>query len=465
MLELKGKYNKDCKIFVDEVENEAISLIQSILDKKVSDGVPVRIMPDVHAGKGITIGFTMPLTDMLSPSYVGVDIGCGMLSAKFDGQTSMDLEKVDIKIRERVPMGFELHDSRLMTEIPFNEVQRIADEFTKKFNDKFGTDYTAPTYNEKWLDKKLKDVKIDPIKFWNSIGTLGGGNHFIEIGKSNISNSYWVTIHSGSRNFGLKIADYWTNVANGKVKVAPKEYNDELQDIIQNTVPKSDIPKKMKELKEKYGMGIDKEFLQEDNLMGYLYDMIFAQQYAVWNREVMLDSIKKALKIKNFEEVINTTHNYVDFKDFVIRKGAISSYKGEKLIIPFNMRDGILICEGKSNPDWNNSAPHGAGRLMSRSKAKESVDLKDFKRTMKDVYSTSVCKSTLDESPFAYKSSEMIEEAIEPTATILEKIKPVLNIKDKSEQVSWKERRAKKKKDQDRKRERRDKSFRNMKRM
>ena len=465
MLELKGKYNKDCKIFVDEVEEQAISLIQSILDKKVSEGVTVRIMPDVHAGKGITIGFTMPMTDMLSPNYVGVDIGCGMLSAKFDGQTSLDLEKVDIDIRERVPMGFNIHDERIFKSIPFNDVQRIADDFTKNYNEKFGTSYVSPTYDEKWLDKKLKDIKIDPIKFWMSIGTLGGGNHFIEIGKSDVSNSYWVTVHSGSRNFGLKIADYWNNVANGKVKNVPKEYNDELNNIIQNTVPKSDIPKKMKELKEKYGFGVDKEFLQGDNLMGYLYDMIFAQQYATWNRETMLDSIKRALKIKKFDEVINTIHNFVDFKDFVIRKGAVASYKGEKLIIPFNMRDGILVCEGKSNEDWNNSAPHGAGRLMSRSKAKESVDLKDFQRTMKGVYSTSVCKSTLDEAPFAYKSSEMIEKAIEPTATILEKIKPILNIKDKSEGMSWKQRKANKKKDVQRKKERKQMAYRKMKRM
>jgi len=465
MIELKGKYNKDCKIFIDDVENEAISLIQAILDRKVSEGVTVRIMPDVHAGKGITIGFTMPLTDMLSPAYVGVDIGCGMLSARFDGQTSMDLEKIDIAIREKVPMGFNTHESRIFKSIPFDQVQEIADLFTKNYNEKFGTSYVAPTYDEKWLDKKLKDVKIDPSKFWGAIGTLGGGNHFIEIGKSDVTNSYWVTVHSGSRNFGLKIADYWTNVANGKVKVAPKEYNEALDKVLQTTFPKSDIPKKIKELKESFGMGIDKEFLQGDNLMGYLYDMIFAQQYATWNRETMLNSIKGALKIKNFDEVINTTHNYVDFKDFVIRKGAISSYSGEKMIIPFNMRDGILLCEGKSNEDWNNSAPHGAGRLMSRSKAKESVDLKDFQRTMKGVYSTSVCKSTLDEAPFAYKSSEMIEQAIEPTATILEKIKPILNIKDKSEGESWKQRKANKKKDMARKNERRDKSFRNMKRM
>jgi len=465
MIELKGKYNKDCKIFIDDVETEAISLIQSILDQPASEDVPVRIMCDTHTGKGIVIGFTMPLTHLLDPAWIGVDIGCGVLMASFPTTYKMDLEKIDIAIRERVPMGFNIHESRIFSNIPFEEVQKIADEFTKNFNEKFGTSYVAPTYNEKWLDKKLKDVKIDPSKFWNAIGTMGGGNHMIEVGKSDTYNKYWVTIHSGSRNFGLKIADYWTNVANGKIKNVPTEYNIELDNIIQNTIPKSDIPKKMKELKEKYGFGVDKKYLEGDNLIGYLWDMIFAQQYAMWNRQTMLEQVKKALKIKNFDEVFDTTHNYVNFRDFMIRKGAISSYIGEKMAIPLNMRDGVMICEGKSNSDFNFSAPHGAGRLMSRSKAKESVDLKDFQKTMKGVYSTSVCKSTLDEAPFAYKSSEMIEQAIEPTATVLEKIKPVLNIKDKSEGMSWKERKAKKKKDQDRKKERRDKSFRNMKRM
>lgn len=289
-------------------------------------------------------------------------------------------------------------------------------------------------------------------------------NHFIEIGKSDKTNDYWVTVHSGSRNFGLKIADYWTNVANGQVFVATREYNDELNDIMMNCVPKSDISKKIKELKNKYKLGIEKEFLQGENLIGYLYDMIFAQQYALWNRNTMLSLIQKALNIKNFDEVINTIHNYVDFRDFIIRKGAISSYIGEKMIIPFNMRDGILLCEGKSNEDFNFSAPHGSGRLMSRSKAKEFVDLKDFQQTMKDVYSTSVCKSTLDESPFAYKSSELIKELIEPTVTILETIKPVLNIKDRSEAVSWKDRKVQKR-ENDKKRDKEMKSQRNAKKM
>lgn len=279
-------------------------------------------------------------------------------------------------------------------------------------------------------------------------------NHFIEIGKSDLTNDYWVTIHSGSRNFGLKVEAYWTKVAKSKVFIPTKEYNDALTDIMLNTIPKSDIPFKARELKEKFALGIEKEYLSGDNLMGYFFDMIFAQQYAIWNRKTMLDLIKKVIGLKNYDEEIHAVHNYVDFKDFIIRKGAIASYEGQKMIIPFNMRDGILLCEGKSNPDWNFSAPHGAGRIMSRGQAKASVALEDFQKVMKGVYSTSVCRSTLDESPFAYKSADTIEKAIEPTVTILERIKPVLNIKDKSEGESWKERNEKRKADKERRRER-----------
>lgn len=445
MIELKGKYNKDCKIFADVIENEAIATIQGILDERATDNVPVRVMPDVHQGKGIVIGFTMPLTTLLTPNWCGVDIGCGMLSARFSNTYKVDLEKIDKKIRNVVPLGFDIHENVIFKNIPFDEVQRTANLFTEKFNEKFGTDYVSPTYSEKWLTKKLKDIDMDSEKFWKSIGTLGGGNHFIELGKDSGGN-FWITIHTGSRNFGLKIADYWTNVAKGKVMVASDEYNKELNDIFENTVPKNLIPKRVKELKEKYGLGVDKIYLSGENMMGYLYDMIFAQKYAEWNRDTILSSIKDELKIKSFDEVVSTIHNYIDFNDFIIRKGAISSYENKKMIIPFNMRDGILLCEGKSNVDWNFSAPHGAGRVMSRSKAKEAVDLDKFKETMKGIYSTSVNKNTLDESPFAYKKSEVIEEAIEPTATILDRIKPILNIKDGGKTESWKERRAKMKK-------------------
>ena len=246
--------------------------------------------------------------------------------------------------------------------------------------------------------------------------------------------------------------------------IPTKEYNDALTDLKLNTVPKSDIPRKARELKQKFAFGVEKEYLSGDNLMGYFFDMIFAQQYAVWNRITMLGLIKKAIGIKRYDEEIHAIHNYVDFKDFIIRKGAIASYVGQKMVIPFNMRDGILICEGKSNDDWNFSAPHGAGRIMSRGKAKEFVDLKDYQKVMKGIYSTSVCRSTIDESPFAYKNPDTIEKAIEPTATILERVKPVLNIKDKSEGETWQERKAKEKKAKQLKRERDEIAFLKMKR-
>jgi tRNA-splicing ligase RtcB (3'-phosphate/5'-hydroxy nucleic acid ligase) len=442
MIELKGKYT-NAKIMIDQVENGLLEQVYGIINSAASDGLKVVIQPDCHVGAGICVGFTMELGTMISPKICGVDIGCGMLSFRFSKNTKLNLKDIDNKIRQFIPMGFNIHENQIFKNIPFEDVQKIADIFTKKYNEKFNTNYEAPTYNEKWLDKKIKDINIEQNKFWNAIGTLGGGNHFIEIGVSNITDDYWVTIHSGSRNFGLKIADYWTNIATGKVKVASNEYNKEREEIIANTFPKSDIPKKLDEIKRKYDVGINKEYLQGQNMMGYLYDMIFAQQYSLWNRTIMMELISNAIGIKKIDEIIHTIHNYVDFNDFIIRKGAISSYEGQKMIIPFNMRDGILLCEGKSNSDWNYSAPHGSGRLLSRNEAKQKIDIIKFKESMKEVYSTSVNKDTIDESPFVYKDSNMIENLIQPTAKIIDRIKPILNIKDSSNSLSWKERKIK----------------------
>lgn len=264
-------------------------------------------------------------------------------------------------------------------------------------------------------------------------------NHFIEIG-IDTNEDYWITVHTGSRNFGLKVADYWNNVAKSQTIVAPDVYARELDYIKQNTLPSNLIPQKIQELKDKYKVGVNKEYLQGDNMIGYLFDMIFAQKYAEWNRTTIMNIIKDIIGISKYEETVSTVHNYIDTKDMIIRKGAIASYVGEKLIIPFNQRDGILLCEGKSNPDWNFSGPHGAGRKWSRSKAKEMVTVEQVKKSMKGIYTTSICKETLDESAFAYKNSETIEEAIEPTANIIDRIKPILNIKDTGKMESCKER-------------------------
>lgn len=442
MIELKGKYGT-AKIMIGEIESGLYDQIYSVLNSPVAKDKKIVIQPDCHVGSGICVGFTMELSNKINPNWIGVDIGCGMISAKFSGKTKMDLPKINTKIREQVPMGFNIHESPQKNDIPYSEIQSIANIFTKKWNKKFRTKWVAPTYNENWLKTKMKMIGITQKNFWGALGTLGGGNHFIEIGKSD-SGDYWVTIHTGSRNFGLKIAKYWTKVANGKVKKVSKEYTDKRNEIIQNS-NKKEIGKKLEELKIEYGFGISKEYLDDDNAINYIYDMIFAQQYSLWNRQLILDSIINIIGTKT-EETIHSIHNYIDFKDFIIRKGAISSYTDKKMIIPFNMRDGILICEGKSNPDWNFSAPHGAGRVMSRTEAKYKVDFDKFKRTMRGIYSTSISKNTLDESPFAYKKSKIIEKAIEPTATIIERVKPILNIKDDQQSISWKEIRKKGKK-------------------
>jgi tRNA-splicing ligase RtcB len=455
MIELKGKYNKDCKIFIDDVEPDAIALIQSILDQPVSEGVQIRIMPDTHLGVGTVIGMTMPLTELLNVAFVGCDIGCGVAAAKFNKNIKIDLELLESQIRENVPTGFNLHSSAVVTKLDFDKIQEIADSFIVKYNKKFGTSFVAPTYSEKWLSKKLKDINMDESKFWNSIGTMGSNNHFVELGRDS-NEDYWITVHTGSRNLGLKIFDYWMGIANGKVKMANPEYNKELDNILLTTVPKSLIPSKIKELKDKYKVGIDKQYLSDENLIGYIFDMILGQYFAHINRQTILNIIKKLLNLDKYDDMISTVHNYIDMKDMMIRKGAVASYQGQRFLLPFNMRDGILILDGKSNEEWNFSSPHGSGRLFSRSKAKSVVDLKEYKKSMKGIVTTSVSKETLDESPMSYKKSELIESLIQDTAVVIDRIKPLLNIKDTGKSESFKERKAnKKKRDLDRDSERR----------
>lgn len=426
MIELLGKRNKDCKIFTDNIESEALQMIQGILDQRVSEGVPVRIMPDVHAGKGIVIGFTMPMTKLLSPNFIGVDIGCGVLSAKI-GNCNLELSEIDDKIRQVVPMGFSINEKVQVKKLDLAYLNQKVTTFITKFNEKFSTNYTAPKYDERWVSSKLKEIGIGEGKFYKAIGSLGGGNHFLEVGEDE-NKDKWLTIHCGSRNFGLKVAKHHTNIAKNQTKNPSREYLDKLNDITANTYPKSGIPKAIDDLKAQFGLGDKTEFLSGQLLVDYLVDMLFAQYYAELNRKTILNNIKDVLGIK----IINTVesvHNYVDFDDFIIRKGAIPSYSGSLSVIPFNMKDGLFICEGKSNEDWNCSAPHGAGRIMSRSKAKQAIELEDFMDCMKDVYSTSVCTSTLDEAPMAYKDFNEIAGLIGDTVNIIHKVKPILNIK------------------------------------
>ena len=391
MIELKGKYNKDCKIFTDNIDEESYSILYKILNEKASEDVKIRIMPDTHLGKGIVVGFTMPLTDRVNPFHIGVNIGCGMLTSKLSDEIKdIPLEKIDKTIKQNIPMGQSVHKKSFNTIFNFKELNKLIRNFIINYNKKFNTKFEVFEIDNEYIEKLCQRVEIDLEKFHNSIGTLGGGNNFIEIGKSS-NNDYYITIHSGSRNFGNQVCRYHAKIAKNSEDC----------------------------------------YLQDKEMFDYLIDMVIAQYYAKINRETILKIIKDLLNIE-IEDTFSSVHNFIDFEDFIIRKGAIRSYNGERMIIPFNMRDGILICEGKSNEDWNFSAPHGAGRVLSRMQAKNQLDMKEFIDSMKGIYSSSVCKNTLDESPMAYKNPNKIEKLIEPTVKIVDKLKPVLNIKSTS---------------------------------
>ena len=418
MIELEGKYNKDCKIFTDNIDEKSYSLIYNILNEKASENVKVRIMPDTHIGKGIVIGFTMPLTDRVNPFHIGVDIGCGMLTSKLnDNIKNIGLEKIDKTIKQNIPMGFKTHKKSNYSFFNFKELNELMRNFIIAYNKRYNTDFALFEIDNNYIEKLCQRIEMDLEKFHNSIGTLGGGNHFIEIGSS-INNDYFLTIHSGSRNFGTMVCEYHVRKNKKRIEEA-KDFLNSVNDVNDKTT------KEYYEYNEIVRSG---DYIYGKSMFDYCIDMVIAQYYAKINREAMLNIIKDSLNIK-LEDTFSSIHNFIDFEDFIIRKGAIRSYKGEKMIIPFNMRDGILICEGKSNEDWNYSAPHGAGRVLSRMQARKQIEMKDFIESMKGIYSSSISKNTLDEAPQAYKDSKEIEKLIMPTADIIDRLKPVLNIK------------------------------------
>lgn len=402
MFTIKGKYTT-ADIMIDNVEPECISQITEMINHPAFTN-PVKIMPDCHSGKGSVIGFTMKASDKIIANCIGVDIGCGMLSVNL-GNIAIDHVNLDKVVRNRIPFGKNVHD----VSVPVSGLDEVL------------------------FKSVCKKIGIDLSYAVRSIGSVGGGNHFIEIGKSVKAGDVWVTIHSGSRNFGKKVCDYWQGVAFNKIKKAREvDLKNGIQNIIKS-FPRNKIEKEIKAYRQMLGLDNIRsnmmEYLDGEDKVGYLSDMMLAQSYAMMNREAMLRIIVEALNAEA-KDTIETIHNFIDFNDNIIRKGAIRSYIGEKMIIPLNMRDGILLCEGKSNPEWNYSAPHGAGRVMSRSKAKKELSLSVMKDEMNGIFSTSLNMNTLDESPDAYKDSQLIIDAIGPTATILDRILPIHNMKD-----------------------------------
>ena len=404
MIELKGKYNT-AKVFTNNIEKTAISQITTLLDQEAFKDSKVRIMPDVHAGKGCTIGFTANLGDKVIPNLVGVDIGCGMLTIDL-GNIDIDLEKLDKVINAKIPSGF-------------NKRQKAIADFT-------------PISNLKCLSQ-ISNSNWNQEKWECQLGTLGGGNHFIEVSEDSKGNKYLI-IHTGSRNLGNRIAKHYQDLAEVYCKPDMEGYNQSVVEMVLSLseIGRSDlIESSIVDLKKecfKNQVPLDLSFLEGDAAKDYLFDMRIAQEFALKNRDVIGGIIIEEMRWK-YSAFFHTVHNYIDFQNDIVRKGAVSAKEGELLLIPVNMRDGSLLCVGKGNPDWNYSAPHGAGRLMSRSQAKKKLSLKDFEEEMKDVYSTSVVKSTLDEAPMAYKSMQEIKDNIIDTVNVIEVLKPIYNYK------------------------------------
>lgn len=363
MIELQGKF-ASAKVYTDVVDQASVSQVISLLNQPYAEGSRIRMMPDIHAGAGCTIGTTMTVTDKVCPNLVGVDIGCGMETIRIR-EKRLELQQLDKLIRREIPSGFSIRSK------PHKYAGRID------------------------LSELHCARHIDMDRAEKSIGTLGGGNHFIEANRDDEGQLYLV-VHSGSRHLGLQIANYYQNEGYKALKG-------------------SGIPQPL-------------AYVEGELLRQYLHDMQIAQEYADLNRKAMIDVIVKEMGVKVTEQ-FTTVHNYIDLEHGILRKGAVSAREGERLLIPINMRDGSLICTGKGNEDWNCSAPHGAGRLMSRSQAKESFTVNEFKKQMEGIYTTSVSRSTLDECPMAYKSMTDIVDNIEPAVSIDRVIRPIYNFK------------------------------------
>lgn len=427
MIELKGQYNKDCKIFNDEIEEDAITLIYSLLNVPVFENVPVRIMPDVHLGKSIVIGFTAPITNMICPSHVGVDIGCSISTYIIDAKINPEEYPIlEHKIRQKCPLGFNIQEKRIFEMKDFLKFLRIEYNKAKSSWPKM---IGERDISEKGISKMLQRIGMDEGIFYKSLGSVGSGNHFLELGECN--GHYTFTIHCGSRNFGVKVCKYWERVAK-EVKIDRTAFSKALDELKASTVDKTTLPEKIKQLKREYEIGTPQGYLKGEDMKGYLSDMVIATAYAAYNHELLAHIIADIFRKINGGKVVDkikSVHNYVDFQDHMIRKGAIRSYEYERMVVPFNMKDGLAICVGKSNEDWNYSCSHGAGRKLSRSAAKKELSLDEFTEAMKDVYSTSVCRGTLDEAPGAYKDTETILDLIQDTCEVLYMIKPVVNMK------------------------------------
>lgn len=387
MLTIKGKYNT-ATVYTDILTDSTVGQIMTLCNQKFAQDAKIRIMPDTHSGSSSVIGTTMTIKDQVVPNLVGVDIGCGLNVTKFRKGVKLNFDKLDRIIRNRIPSGHHSHSKPL---------------------------YSFP----------LENIQAPIHRGWalQSLGTLGGGNHFIEVNEG--SDGFYLVIHSGSRVLGKEIAEYHQEIAYQKLTKMRQELKQQAK-VANDPDEKADLNRQREEIKIPY----DLSYVSNQDLENYLSDMQIAQQYAVFNRQSMAQTILKAMKWeKQVIESFDSPHNYIDLKHMILRKGAASARKNEKMIVPLNMKDGSIIGVGKGNDEWNQSGPHGAGRTMSRSQARASIRLENYQHMMRHVWTTSVSKKTLNEAPKAYKSKKQILTDLHETMEVKEIIRPLYNFK------------------------------------
>jgi len=480
------------------VEESALAQIQELIDHPAFTE-PVRIMPDTHVGAGAPIGFTMPLAERIVPNIVGVDVGCGMAAANLGEELPLADAERERRVRDAVPMGRDVHDyddaPHLVNEFPFERANRVFERFDEAFQERFGEpvdpiefdfDGYDGEYFEALCERVLASQRQGMGHVIQSVGTLGGGNHFVEFARASEAGDYWLVVHSGSRYLGKSVAEYWQGTATDRRNVErireaiPDDYHEYLEfdpatvegrdlyewvtggkgeshirkqrvrddfegsdiedvfDVLSKLRPsdvvtdeagdESDDGEGGGDGEAAAGRNTDLDWLEGREAHGYYVDMLFAQQYARWNRERMVDAICDALGVDPTDR-FQSIHNYVDFADLTIRKGATPARDGQRLVVPFNMADGSLLARGRGNDEYHQTAPHGAGRTMSRGAAHDAIGMDEFADAMDGIYSESVIESVRDEAPMAYKPAEAIAEAIEPTADVVDWLEPVHNLK------------------------------------
>ncbi|QCC52240.1 RNA-splicing ligase RtcB [Halapricum salinum] len=477
-VELSGTYTTATIMVEDEslLEESAIEQIQSVIDHPAFTE-PVVVMPDTHWGAGAPIGFTMALPDRVVPNIVGVDVGCGMAATNLGDSLSLSHEERERRVREAIPMGRSVHDyddaPHLVEQFPFERATQVFEQFDAAYRERFGEsidplEFDFSGYDEayfKSLCNRVLSRKRQGISHViKSAGTLGGGNHFVEFAQARDSGEYWLVIHSGSRYLGLAVAEYWqeraTDLRNADairdavpddletyLKFDPEAVSDsDLWAWITGGKGESHIDREAvladfegKEIERVFDRlnaiepdpeerNTDLDFLDGREAHGYYVDMLFAQQYARWNRALMSDAVCEALGVEPVDR-FQSVHNYIDFRDLTIRKGATPAREGQRLVVPFNMAEGSVLAHGTGNDDWNQTAPHGAGRTMSRREASARGSVEELAEQMDGVYSESIVESVLDEAPIAYKDAGAIASELEATAEIVEWLDPVHNLK------------------------------------